>query len=63
MSVPSMKGMPVPELIRKAYSFDFDAPDEETFLLMPPWIRTKLIDAENYTGFAAAWGVQEEAAA
>lgn len=61
--VPSMKGMPVPELSREAYSFDFDAPDEETFLLMPPWIRTKLIDAENYTGFAAAWGVQEEAAA
>lgn len=56
------KGMPIDELSEDAYFFDFDAPTEETYLRMPQWAREKVLDAENYTGFADAWGEQEEAA-
>ena len=54
------KGMPVPELTRPASHFDFDAPDEELYLILPSWVRTKILDAENYTGFADDWGTSSE---
>jgi hypothetical protein len=57
------KGMPVPELTKPAAYFDFDQPTEDLFLTQPQWVRTKIKDAENYTGFADLWGQNEEAAA
>ena len=60
--VPVPSGMEVDELSKPAVSFDFDSPDQDVFLSLPNWIRNKILDAENYTGFADDWGVDEEAA-
>jgi len=54
--VPSPKGMPIPELANEAKFFDFDEPSEELFKLQPNWIKEKIMDAENYSGFADEWG-------
>lgn len=57
--MPSPKGMPVPELTKPAAHFDFDNPDEALFLEMPRWVRVKIKGAENYSGFADEWGVED----
>jgi len=57
--VKAPKGMPVPELNKAASYFDFEAPDEEQFLDLAPWIRIKIKSAVNYNGFADDWGNDE----
>lgn len=49
------KAMPVDELVGATGFFDFDEPEEELFLQQPDWIKEKIKDAENYTGFADSW--------
>ena len=58
MKVPT--GMEVDGLANEPIFFDFSAPDMETFQSQPEWIRTKILDAVNYDGFADEW--MEEAA-
>jgi hypothetical protein len=60
--VKAPAGMPIDELETDPVYFDFDNPDEAMFLSLPQWVRTKITEAENYTGFADEWGAQEEAA-
>ena len=59
--VKAPKGMPVPELTRPAVAFDFDEPDEDTFKGLASWIQSKIMDAENYNGFADGWVENKEA--
>lgn len=47
--------MPVPELSEPPYFFDFDAPEQAHFDAMPRWAQEKVMEAENYTGFADDW--------
>lgn len=61
--VTAPKGMPVPELNKDPMFFDFEAPEEEKFLDMAPWIRIKVKSAINYNGFADEWGNDETEAA
>lgn len=61
--VPSPKGMEVDALSKPATHFDFDAPNEELFLTLPTWVRIKIKEANNYSGFADEWGAQEDEAA
>lgn len=58
--VPCPSGMEVPPLTKEAMFFDFDAPKEDQYVLLPPWLRMKIKGAENYTGFADEWGAEEE---
>ena len=55
-------GMPIADLSKPASFFDFDAPEEELFMSLPNWVRTKVRDANNYTGFADTWVAEGEAA-
>jgi len=48
-------GMDVPPLENDSSYFDFDSPDEDLFKSQIGWIRQKVMDAENYTGFADQW--------
>jgi hypothetical protein len=57
--VSSPSGMPVGELANEATYFDFDDPNEDLFKSQPEWLRTKITEAENYTGFADDWTVGE----
>ena len=54
--VPAPKDMAIPELSTEVKFFDFDAPVEELYDSQPDWIKDKIKDAVNYTGFADAWG-------
>jgi hypothetical protein len=58
--MPAPKGMPVPDLTKAASFFDFDNPDEALFLDLPTWVRIKIKNAENYSGFADEWEAVEE---
>jgi len=60
--VKAPAGMPIDELENDPTHFDFDAPEEELYLALPNWVRQKIREAENYTGFADEWGAQEESA-
>lgn len=60
--VKAPSGMDVPELSKPAIVFDFDNPSKEAFMSFPDWIKNKILDAENYTGFADSWVETEEAA-
>ena len=48
-------GMEIPDLANAPVVFDFDDPSEETFIKFPGWIQMKIMNAENYTGFADTW--------
>ena len=54
--IKAPNGMDIAEVESGGSFFDFDAPDEENFLKNPEWVRTKIMDAENYNGFADGWG-------
>ena len=54
--LPAMQGMEVAELEKDSAYFDFDHPEEELFLALPPWQQRKIKEAENYNGFADGWG-------
>lgn len=60
--VKSPSGMQIDALDRDPVFFDFDAPCEDSFKALPNWIQGKIMDAENYSGFADGWVEQEEAA-
>lgn len=60
--VKAPAGMPIDELESQPQHFDFDNPDQELFLLLPQWVRNKIKEANNYTGFADEWVREEEAA-
>lgn len=52
--------MPIDDLSREAKAFDFSEPDEDVFVAQPDWIQEKIVNAENYTGFADNWqGAQQ----
>ena len=55
-----MKGFETPELENETTFFDFSNPDEELFKTVKPWIQRKIMDAENYDGFADEWVEKEE---
>ena len=57
--VKSPKGMTVDALPHGAAFFDFDNPDEESYMFLPHWIQGKIKEAENYSGFADQWGVDD----
>lgn len=50
--------MPVDDPSEEPMHFDFDNPDENLFLQQANWIKEKIKEAENYTGFADDWGVE-----
>ena len=54
--IKAPSGMEVPPLETDESFFDFDAPQEELFLKQPAWVQDKIMGAENYSGFADAWG-------
>ena len=56
--MPAPAGIPIPELTKEASYFDFDSPSEEFFSTLPSWIKGKIKDANNYTGFADTWDVE-----
>lgn len=56
-----MQGMDVAELENDAVFFDFDHPTQETFEALKFWQQKKIRAAENYTGFADAWGEEQVA--
>jgi len=58
--VAAPKGMPVPELTKETAYFNFDSPEEESFLDLAPWIRIKIKSAVNYNGFADEWAADED---
>lgn len=53
--VQAPAGMEVPALENEAVAFDFDAPEEDVFTAIPKWVQEKIMDAENYSGFADEW--------
>ena len=61
--VNAPKGMQIDELAREPINFDFDAPSEEAFMTLPNWIKGKITEAENYSGFADTWVKEEDEAA
>ena len=48
-------GMTIPELENAAISFDFDDPSEDAYLALPAWMQEKIVEADNYSGFADGW--------
>jgi len=61
MSVmPAPTGVEVPELECESSMFDFENPTEDSFKSVKPWQQKKILEAENYTGFADTWAEQEE---
>lgn len=59
--VKAPAGMPIEALAREPVFFDFDAPNREAFDAQPNWIKDKILDAENYSGFADEWVAEAEA--
>jgi len=53
--MPAPNGMEVGELANDSSFFDFDEPEQELFLSQPAWIQGKIMDADNYNGFADSW--------
>lgn len=58
--LPSMEGMDVATLENDASFFDFSDPNEDLFKALPKWQQGKVLEAENYEGFADSWMPEEE---
>ena len=50
-----IEGMDVAPLEKSSMFFDFDHPEEALFKELPIWQRRKIMEAENYEGFADTW--------
>ena len=53
--LPPMTGVDVAALENESVFFDFDHPEEGLFKTLKPWQQRKVVEAENYTGFADTW--------
>lgn len=60
--VQAPNGMTIPALDRTPVDFDFSAPSQPVFESLPAWIQGKIMEAENYSGFADEWVDQDKAA-
>ena len=49
------KGLPVDDPSDTPVTFDYDNPSEAVYRSLVGWIQEKILDAENYTGFADEW--------
>lgn len=58
--MPAPGGVEVPALEAESSMFDFGDPTEDAFKSIKPWQQKKIIEAENYTGFADSWLPQED---
>jgi hypothetical protein len=58
--LPAMQGMEVAELENDTAFFDFSHPVQELFESLHVWQQGKIKEAEDYNGFADAWGAKEE---